>query len=61
MRRRGPRPGTVASLFFNVEGRPLGVITLDIADDQVQAVRAISNPDKLRHLGTFAGRLGPES
>jgi hypothetical protein len=23
---------------------------LDIADDRVQAVRAVSNPDKLRHL-----------
>jgi hypothetical protein len=23
---------------------------LDIADDQIQAVRAVSNPDKLQHL-----------
>jgi len=26
------------------------VVTLDIADDQVQTVRAVSNPEKLRHL-----------
>jgi hypothetical protein len=25
-------------------------VSLDIADDQVQAVRAVTNPDKLSHL-----------
>jgi RNA polymerase sigma-70 factor (TIGR02957 family) len=33
------------------EGRLLGVMALDIADGQVQAVRSMVNPDKLRHLG----------
>jgi RNA polymerase sigma-70 factor (ECF subfamily) len=47
--------GQPGALFFNVEGRPLGVVTLDIADDQVQTLRAISNPEKLAHLGTFPG------
>jgi RNA polymerase sigma-70 factor (ECF subfamily) len=27
------------------------VLSLDIADGQVQTVRSILNPDKLRHLG----------
>jgi hypothetical protein len=30
----------------------LAVVTLDIVDDQVQTVRAVSNPEKLRHLTT---------
>jgi RNA polymerase sigma-70 factor (ECF subfamily) len=53
--------GQPGALFFDVEGRPLGVVTLDIADDQVQTVRAISNPEKLAHLGTFPGRPAPTS
>jgi RNA polymerase sigma-70 factor (ECF subfamily) len=53
--------GQPGALFFNVEGRPLGVVTLDIADDQVQTIRAISNPEKLAHLGTFPGRPAPTS
>jgi len=53
--------GQPGALFFNVEGRPLGVVTLDIADDQVQTIRAISNPEKLAHLGTFPGRAAPTS
>ena len=53
--------GQPGALFFNVEGRPLGAITLDIADDQVQTVRAVSNPEKLAHLGTFPGRPAPTS
>jgi RNA polymerase sigma-70 factor (ECF subfamily) len=28
--------------------------TLDVLDDQVQSIRAIMNPDKLRHLGPVA-------
>jgi RNA polymerase sigma-70 factor (ECF subfamily) len=31
-------------------GKLLAVAELDIADGQIQAVRAIANPDKLRHL-----------
>jgi hypothetical protein len=32
-------------------GRLLGALCVDIADGQVQTVRSIVNPDKLRHLG----------
>jgi RNA polymerase sigma-70 factor, ECF subfamily len=53
--------GQPGALFFNVEGRPLGAVTLDIADDQVQTIRAVSNPEKLAHLGTFPGRPAPTS
>jgi hypothetical protein len=30
------------------------VVSLDIAEDQVQSLRAVSNPDKLRHLAPIA-------
>jgi hypothetical protein len=43
------------------EGRPVAVVTVDVADDLVQTVRAIANPDKLRHLGTFTGPSGPNA
>jgi RNA polymerase sigma-70 factor, ECF subfamily len=46
------QPGAVA---FDRDGRPVAVVTVDIADGLIQTVRAISNPDKLGHLGTFAG------
>jgi Sigma-70 region 2 len=29
---------------------PVAVVSLDIADDLVQTVRTITNPEKLRHL-----------
>jgi hypothetical protein len=32
---------------------------LDIADDLVQTVRAIANPDKLRHLDRGDSRFTP--
>jgi RNA polymerase sigma-70 factor (ECF subfamily) len=41
------RPGRLAR---DADGRPVAVITLDIADGQVQAVRIVANPDKLAHL-----------
>jgi RNA polymerase sigma-70 factor (ECF subfamily) len=42
--------GQPGALYLDPDGRPVLVVALDIADDQVQAVRAITNPDKLRHL-----------
>lgn len=42
--------GQPGAVFFDPEGQPVLVVSLDIADDQVQAIRAVSNPDKLSHL-----------
>jgi len=42
--------GQPGALFFDPEGGVVLVISVDIADDQVQTVRAVSNPEKLRHL-----------
>jgi RNA polymerase sigma-70 factor (ECF subfamily) len=44
--------GQPGAIFVDPDGRPLAVVTLDIADDLVQTVRAVSNPEKLRHLTT---------
>src|SRR5262245_32860432 len=41
------RPGRLAR---DAEGRPVAVLTLDVADGQIQAVRIVANPDKLAHL-----------
>jgi RNA polymerase sigma-70 factor (TIGR02957 family) len=42
------QPGTV---MYDREGRVASVVSLDIADGLVQAVRSVINPDKLQHLG----------
>ena len=42
------QPGAVA---YDAEGRVVSVLSLDIADGQVQAIRSVVNPDKLQHLG----------
>ena len=42
--------GQPGALLLNVDGAPVAVVSLDIADDLVQTVHAVSNPEKLRHL-----------
>ena len=41
------RPGR---LMVDADGRPVGVLSLDVADGLVQTVRIVINPDKLTHL-----------
>jgi RNA polymerase sigma-70 factor (ECF subfamily) len=43
--------GQPGALFLDEGGRVISVMLLDVADDQIQAVRSIVNPDKLAHLG----------
>jgi RNA polymerase sigma-70 factor (ECF subfamily) len=49
-------------MVLDAGGGLIGVLALDIADGQVQAVTSVVNPDKLRHLepladlGTLLGR-----
>jgi RNA polymerase sigma-70 factor (TIGR02957 family) len=52
--RREEVNGQPGALFFDREGRLISVMILDIAEGQIQAVSAIVNPDKLRHLGPVA-------
>jgi RNA polymerase sigma-70 factor (ECF subfamily) len=43
--------GQPGALALDPDGRLIGAVCLDIAEGQVQTVRSIVNPDKLRHLG----------
>ena len=47
------QPGAIA---IDSNNRLVGVMGLDIADGQIQTIRSIANPDKLRHLDTAFGR-----
>jgi RNA polymerase sigma-70 factor (TIGR02957 family) len=46
--------GQPGAIVLDLDGKLLGVLALDIADNQVQAVRSLINPDKLRHLGPLS-------
>jgi RNA polymerase sigma-70 factor (ECF subfamily) len=46
--------GQPGAMFLDTGGNLINVFALDIADGQVQAVRSVINPDKLRHLGPLA-------
>jgi RNA polymerase sigma-70 factor (ECF subfamily) len=41
-------------MFVDPAGRLTNVFVLDIAGGQVQTVRSVINPAKLRHLGPLA-------
>jgi len=56
--RREEVNGQAGAVFLDHEGRLAGVIILDITDGQIQTVRSIVNPDKLRHLGPVADLQG---
>jgi ketosteroid isomerase-like protein len=43
--------GQPGALLLDAEGRAVGIMALDIADGQIQAIRSIVNPDKLRGAG----------
>jgi RNA polymerase sigma-70 factor, ECF subfamily len=46
------QPGVVA---FDPDGRVLAVLTVDVADDRVQRVWAVANPDKTARAATALG------
>jgi RNA polymerase sigma-70 factor, ECF subfamily len=52
--------GQPGALILDPDGRPVMAISLDIADELVQSIRGVVNPEKLLHLGTFAPPPGPE-
>jgi RNA polymerase sigma-70 factor (ECF subfamily) len=43
--------GQPGALLFDQDDRPVVAIALDIADDLITTIRAVSNPEKLQHLG----------
>jgi RNA polymerase sigma-70 factor, ECF subfamily len=48
--RRAEINGQPGALFLDADGNPVVAVSLDIADNQVQTLHAVSNPEKLRHL-----------
>ncbi len=52
------RPATIngqpGAEYRDSDGKLIGVMSLDIADGQIQAIRSIVNPEKLEHLGPLA-------
>jgi RNA polymerase sigma-70 factor (ECF subfamily) len=52
--RREEVNGQPGALFFDREGRLVSVMSLDVAEGQIQGVSSIVNPDKLGHLGPLA-------
>ena len=52
--RREEVNGQPGALFFDREGRLVSVMSLDVAEGQIQGVSGIVNPDKLGHLGPLA-------
>jgi RNA polymerase sigma-70 factor, ECF subfamily len=54
--------GQPGALAYDGEGLLLTVLSLDVVDGRVQAIRSVANDDKLRHLGPISpyGRPGQE-
>ena len=46
--------GQPGAVFVTPDGLIVNVVSLDITDGLVQAIRGVVNPDKLRHLGPVA-------
>jgi RNA polymerase sigma-70 factor, ECF subfamily len=51
--------GQPGAVFFNPDGSPFSVISLDVAEGAVIAVRSVVNPDKLRHISPRAAKRPP--
>jgi RNA polymerase sigma-70 factor (ECF subfamily) len=46
--------GQPGAILRDRAGKVLSTVTLDVLDEQVQAIRLVINPDKLAHLGPVA-------
>jgi RNA polymerase sigma factor (sigma-70 family) len=46
--------GQPGVLTYDADGGLFAVIVFDVLDGQIQAIRAVANPDKLRHLGPIS-------
>jgi RNA polymerase sigma-70 factor (ECF subfamily) len=46
--------GQPGAIFRDRDGKVLNTLALDILDGQIQTIRSVINPDKLRHLGPVA-------
>jgi RNA polymerase sigma-70 factor (ECF subfamily) len=46
--------GQPGAIFYAPDGKVLSVMTLDVVEGRIQAIRAVVNPDKLGHVGPVA-------
>jgi len=46
--------GQPGAIFRDRDGKILNTIALDVLDGQIQTIRSVQNPDKLRHVGPVA-------
>lgn len=46
--------GQPGAIVRDRDGNVVGTMTLDVLDGQIQTIRSVANPDKLRHLGPVA-------
>ena len=46
--------GQPGAIFRDRDGKVLYTLVLDVLDGRIQAIRSVSNPDKLRHVGPVA-------
>jgi RNA polymerase sigma-70 factor (TIGR02957 family) len=46
--------GQPGAVFRTLDGQVISVLVLDVAEDRIQSINSIVNPDKLRHLGPVA-------
>jgi len=46
--------GQPGAIFRDRDNKVLYTVTLDVLDGQIQTIRAVSNPDKLGHVGPVA-------
>jgi RNA polymerase sigma-70 factor (ECF subfamily) len=46
--------GQPGAIFRDRDGKVVNTLAFDILDGQIQTIRAVLNPDKLRHLGPVA-------
>ena len=55
-RRRVIVNGAPGRLLIGADGRVTDVLTVDVAEGRIQAIRVVRNPEKLRHLQAFGTR-----
>jgi RNA polymerase sigma-70 factor, ECF subfamily len=46
--------GQPGAIFRDRDGKVLNTVALEVLDGQIQAIRSVSNPDKLGHVGSVA-------
>ena len=46
--------GQPGAIFRDRDGRVLYILALDVLGGQIQAIRAVINPDKIGHIGSVA-------